>query len=88
MTALLILAAVALAPMAVLLVAGPGELDLMTTPKNLGLPGAEIPTRAKARHLGIVETVSGVGCAGATASATGSHAAAVPAGMRPVGANA
>lgn len=60
-----------LAPLGVLLVAGPGETPMTTTPKNLGLPHAEIvPLRQKTRATDL--------------SAAAGHAAAIPSGMRNV----
>lgn len=84
---LIIIAAVVLAPAALLVLSGPGELELMTTPKNLGVLGAEIVKRP---HLAApaVEDIAGTLCVTdfADISLT-NHAAHIPAGMR-VGADA
>lgn len=45
MITLSILAALIFAPAVILAVKGPGELELMTTPKNFGVIGAEIAPR-------------------------------------------
>lgn len=79
MITILLLASAVLAPAAILVLKGPGELELMTTPKNLGLPGAELPVRRTAVRLGRVETIVGT-----DAVVEGSHTSAVPTGMRPV----
>lgn len=60
-----------LAPLGVLLIAGPGETPLTTTPRNLGLPHAEIVPIRQQTH-------------GTEFPATAHHAAAIPAGMRNV----
>jgi len=71
MLPVIILLLTCMAPLGVLLVAGPGETPLTTTPKNLGLPHAEIvPLREQ--------------IPGTDFTATNLHAAAIPSGMRNV----
>lgn len=69
MLTLAIIAAVLLAPTALLVISGPGEIPLMTTPKNLGLFDVEIVAskRTDSTHDDLVAAA---------------HAATVPAGMR------
>jgi len=87
MTVLLILAAVTLAPAALLLVNGPGEIELMTTPKNLGVIGAEILARPRFLTPVVEDSASVLAHANDTDRSAHNHAAHIPAGMR-AGANA
>jgi hypothetical protein len=79
---LLILAAVLLTPAALLALSGPGEIELSTKPKNLGVFGAELSTRA---HM-VVATVEDISSAAENssfaASSVTNHTARIPAGMR------
>lgn len=73
MITLLVLAAIVLTPMALLLLTGPGDLELMTQPKHLGVFEAEI--RSNRPYVKSVDT-DGI--------LTGIHASSIPAGMRGV----
>lgn len=79
MTVLLLLAAVIITPAALLVLAGPGELELMTTPKNLGVLDAEIAVRPRP-----VVSVTDVVCSDVNSAdvARMRHAACIPAGLR------
>jgi hypothetical protein len=82
MITLFVLAAVLLAPSAILLVKGPGEIDLVTRPKNLGVFGAEIVRRPLAKSTPAVAVISD------DEIVAGIHESNVPAGMRAQAANA
>lgn len=85
MITLSILLAVVLAPAVILAVKGPGELELMTTPKNFGVIGAEL----ESRPLLLVPTFDTDRLNDQTDvnDAIETHAEILPVGMR-VGANA
>lgn len=78
MITLFLLAALTLTPAAVLVLKGPGELELMTTPKNLGVVGAEISTL---RVPGVAPITGAATCDPAD-EALSAHADSIPAGMR------
>lgn len=86
MLTLILLAFVVLSPAAVLAISGPGEIDLMTTPKNLGVFGAEIVNRPR---LGAVSAIDVVDDRDESIAAVSLevHAAHIPAGLR-IGADA
>lgn len=76
MLTLVILAAVLLSPMAYLVLAGPGETPLMTTPKNLGLLEAEIVRPTLKAPVAVAKLD--------TTDAVTELAQRVPAGMAPL----
>lgn len=79
---LLILLAVLLTPAALLALSGPGEMELSTKPKNLGVFGAELSTRNRM----VIATVEDISSVAANSSfvekSVTNHAACIPAGMR------
>jgi len=78
MITLFLLAALVLTPAAVLVLKGPGELELMTTPKNLGVVGAELsPLRVP-----VVASIADAATCDPSDEALSAHADSVPAGMR------
>jgi hypothetical protein len=82
MLTLIILAAVVLSPAALLAISGPGELELMTKPKNLGVFGAEITNRPRLVAVPVADvSVNELEEAIADISVT-AHAAHIPAGLR------
>jgi hypothetical protein len=83
MITLFVLAAVLLAPSVILLVKGPGEIDLVTRPKNLGVLGAEIVRRPLAKSTPAVA----VAVISDDEIVAGIHESNVPAGMRAQAAN-
>jgi len=87
MTILIVLAAVVLAPAALLALTGPGEIELMTKPKNLGLLEAEIVARPRIGTPAVEDISGSLRNAEFGALSVKNHAAHIPAGMR-VGANA
>lgn len=58
MIILLVLAAIILAPAALLVVKGPGEIELVTTPMNLGVVGENISTISRARIPAVESSAS------------------------------
>ena len=60
MLILIILAAVLLSPMAYLVLVGPGETPLMTTPKNLGLPEADLIRPVTKAPIASIDTADAV----------------------------
>lgn len=87
MTILIVLAAVVLAPAALLALNGPGEIELVTEPKNLGLLGAEIVTRQRIAAPAVEDISGSLRNAEFGTIYVKNHAAHIPAGMR-VGADA
>lgn len=79
MTILLVLAAIVFAPAALLVVKGPGEIELMTTPKNLGVVGANISTISRAR-IPAVESIASTPV-NAVDCALRNHAMSLPANL-------
>lgn len=85
MIILSILAALSIAPSVILAVKGPGELELMTTPKNFGVIGAEIAPR-RLPFVPVFDTTTAPALSH-TNVAIETHADSIPLGMR-VGADA
>lgn len=79
---LLIVLAVLLAPAALLAFSGPGEIEFLTKPQNLGVFGAELSTRNRM----VIATVEDISSMAVNSSfvekSVTNHAACIPAGMR------
>jgi hypothetical protein len=83
----LILLAAVLSPAAVLAIAGPGEIELMTKPKNLGVFGAEIVNRPRLVALPAIDVATDDRDETLAEVSIKAHASHIPAGLR-IGADA
>lgn len=81
MLTLILLAAVVLSPAAVLAFVGPGEIELMTKPKNLGVFGAEIVNRPRLVAIPAIDVADDRDETLAEVSLK-AHASHIPAGLR------